>query len=137
MYRFYFSPVVQIHTTTPVIIMAITQESQLISFQPQGRLDVDGGAVLKQEMDKFVPQSGDLWVIDLAAVDFIDSSGLGYLVQGVKAARQNGCRLVLCNVKSTVKLIFELTQLDTVFEIFATYEEVLTKVKGDNPAVAA
>lgn len=109
----------------------------MISFKPQGRLDLDGGLALRQEMDKFVPQNGDLWVIDLASVDFIDSSGLGALVTGVKSARQNNCRLVLCNVKATVRLIFELTQLDTVFEIFDTYEDMLTKVNGGDKAVAA
>ena len=117
--------------------MAITQGCQLILFQPQGRLDLQGGMTLGEQMADLAPQRDDLWVIDLAAVDFMDSSGLVALVTGLKAARQSGCRLVLCNVQAPVRLIFELTQLDLVFEIFDTYEDILTIVNGDSLVVAA
>ncbi|MGH8001345.1 MAG: STAS domain-containing protein, partial [Brasilonema sp.] len=46
----------------------------------------------------------------------------------LKSARQSGCRLVLCNVQSSVRLVLELTQLDSVFEIFHTYEDIFTVV---------
>jgi anti-anti-sigma factor len=74
------------------------------------------------------PQHHQLWVIDLSEVDFMDSSGLVPLVKGLTSARQSGCRLVLCNVKAPVKLILELTQLDSVFEIFQNYEDIFAPV---------
>lgn len=114
----------------PVKIMALTQECQLIVLQPQGRLDLQGGMALEKQLAGLVPQRHDLWVIDLAQVDFMDSSGLVALVTGLKAARQSGCRLVLCNVQPPVRLIFELTQLDSVFEIFENYDAVLTTVNA-------
>ena len=97
-------------------------------LQPKGRLDLQGGKLLGQQLANLVPKFCDLWVIDLAQVDFMDSSGLVALVTGLKAARESGCRLVLCNVQPPVRLIFELTQLDSVFEIFESYEAVLTTV---------
>lgn len=109
--------------------MSVTQECQLIVLQPQGRLDLQGGMALGEQIAGLVPQRHDLWVINLAKADFMDSSGLVALVTGLKAARQSGCRLVLCNVQAPVRLIFELTQLDSVFEIFDTYDAVLTTVK--------
>lgn len=110
--------------------MALTQELQLILLQPQGRLDLQGGKALEKQMAGLVPQRHDLWVFDLASVDFMDSSGLVALVTGLKAARKSGCRLVFCNVQAPVRLIFELTQLDSVFEIFETYDAVLTTVNA-------
>jgi len=110
--------------------MALTQGYRMIVLQPQGRLDLQGGEVLGQQLSSLVPQRQDLWVIDLAKVDFMDSSGLVSLVTGLKAARQSGCCLVLCNVQAHVRLIFELTQLDSVFEIFESYDAVLTEVKA-------
>lgn len=106
--------------------MTLTSECQVILFKPSGRIDVQGGMVLSEKMAAVVPQHNQLWVIDLVEVDFMDSSGLVALVKGLKAAHQSGCRLVLCNVQAPVRLVLELTQLDSVFEIFNTYEDILS-----------
>jgi anti-sigma B factor antagonist len=106
--------------------MILTQEHQLILFKPQGSVDLQAGQALSEQMAKINPQPHQLWVIDLAEVDFMDSSGLVPLINGLKAARKSGCRLVLCNVQAPVRLILELTQLDSVFEIFDSYEQVVS-----------
>ncbi|GAB1544938.1 hypothetical protein NUACC21_76140 [Scytonema sp. NUACC21] len=112
--------------------MTITTDCQVILFKPEGRLDLQGGVALSEKMAAVVPQCNQLWVIDLARVDFMDSSGLVSLVKGLKEARQSGCRLVLCNVQAAVRLILELTQLDLVFEIFSTYEDIFTDAKEES-----
>jgi anti-sigma B factor antagonist len=117
--------------------MTPTQELQVILFKPQASIDLEGGMALSEQMSGIVPQSDQLWVIDLAEVNFMDSSGLVPLVKGLKAARQSGCRLVLCNVQAPVRLILELTQLDTVFEIFDTYEDISTTFRDDSLMLAA
>ncbi len=122
-------------STILVKIMTLTQERQVILFKPQGRIDLQGGMALSEKMIKVVPESNQLWIIDLVAVDFMDSCGLVPLVKGLKAARQSGCRLVICNVQAPVRLILELTQLDSVFEIFNTYEEILSLVNYDSLVV--
>lgn len=107
-----------------------TQECQLIVLQSQGDLDLEGSKTLEKQLAGLIPQPQALWVIDLAKVDFMDSAGLVALVTGLKAARKSGCRLVLCNVQDHVRLIFELTQLDSVFEIFESYDAVLSAVNA-------
>ncbi|MEA5616297.1 STAS domain-containing protein [Cronbergia sp. UHCC 0137] len=105
--------------------MTLTQERKVILFKPQGSIDLDRGTALSEQMIGVNTQEQQLWVIDLAEVDFMDSSGLVPLVELLKTARENSCRLVLCNVQTPVRLIFELTQLDSVFEIFNSYEDIL------------
>ena len=105
----------------------ITQERQPIVLQPQGRLDSQGGKALRQHLNASIPHRNQLWIIDLAQVDFMDSAGLVALVTGLKAPLRNGCRLVLCNVQAPVRLVLELTQLDRVFEIFESYDDVLAE----------
>jgi anti-sigma B factor antagonist len=117
--------------------MTLTTERQVILFKPQGRIDLQGGIALSEKMAEVVPQENQLWVIDLAQVDFMDSSGLFPLVTGLKEARRSGCRLVICNVQAPVRLVLELTQLDSVFEMFNTYEEILVTVKDNNLVLAA
>ncbi|NJL81279.1 MAG: STAS domain-containing protein [Richelia sp. RM2_1_2] len=105
--------------------MTFTIERLVILFQPEGPMDLQGGNTLSEKINQVVPQPGQFWVIDLSKVDFMDSSGLVGLVKGLKTARQSNCRLVLCNVTAPVRLVLELTHLDSVFEIFNTYEDVL------------
>ena len=108
--------------------MAHTQECQLIVLQPQGHLDLQHCTSLEKQMDSLIPRPYNLLVIDLAQVDFMDSYGLIVLVKGLKAARQSSCRLVLCNLQASVRLVFELSQMDLVFEIFESYDAFLTTV---------
>ncbi|MBD2664743.1 stage II sporulation protein [Richelia sinica FACHB-800] len=117
--------------------MTLTQEPQVIFFKPQGSIDLHGGMVLSEQMSKAKPQPHQLWVIDLSEVEFMDSSGLVPLVKGLTVARQVGCRLVLCNVKAPVRLILELSQLDSVFEIFDSYEEIFASTQGASLQLAS
>jgi anti-sigma B factor antagonist len=117
--------------------MTLTQERQVILFKPQGSIDLDSGTILSEQMAAIEPQHHQLWVIDLSEVDFMDSSGLVPLVKGLTSARQSGCRLVLCNVKAPVKLILELTQLDSVFEIFQNYEDIFTSPSDKQSLLAS
>jgi anti-sigma B factor antagonist len=54
----------------------------------------------------------------LTNVAFIDSSGLGALISGLKALRANGGDLVLCSMSRQVRTVFEITRLLRVFEVF-------------------
>jgi anti-sigma B factor antagonist len=61
-------------------------------------------------------------VVNLAQVSFMDSTALSTLVHGMKRARELGGDLRLCGLQQPVRMIFEMTRLDQVFEIF-THEE--------------
>ncbi|MEA5575012.1 STAS domain-containing protein [Anabaena sp. UHCC 0451] len=116
--------------------MTLTQERQVILFKPQGSIDLQVGKSLSEQMAGVIPQPDQLWVIDLAEVEFMDSSGLVPLVQALKTVRQSGCRLVLCNVQAPVRLILELTHLDSVFEIVNDYQDILSEINGQSLVTA-
>lgn len=59
-------------------------------------------------LDKFVEESPKHFILDLSQIDFIDSSGLGALVQLVKKVQNNGGTLQIVTnprVTQTVKLV--------------------------------
>ncbi|MEG4498584.1 STAS domain-containing protein [Microcoleus sp. F10-C6] len=117
-----------------ITAMEFANFNQHIVLQPHNCLDSQAGSILQQQLAEIVPECHKLWVIDMTAVDFIDSSGLCALVGGLNAARHRGCRLVICNLSATVKLIFEITQLDQLFEIFDSFEQVIST---ETPALVA
>ena len=88
---------------------------KFIVLQPQGRFDMQYGNVLEKQMADVIPQIHYFLVIDLDQVGFMDSSGLTTLVTGLATARSRGCRLVICNLQASIRMIFELTQLDSIF----------------------
>ena len=112
--------------------MNVTQEVQIVQFKPEGSIDLQGGITLKSQMMEIVPKPNQLWIIDLLSVSFMDSSGLISLIQGLRFAQQNGCRLIICNLQAPVRLILELTQLDSVFEIYHTYEDAMMTIEHQN-----
>ncbi len=64
-------------------------------------------------------------VIDLSALNFIDSAGLGALLAAFKTAGAAGGRLALCGLSEPVRSIFELTRLHRVFNIFDNREDAV------------
>jgi anti-sigma B factor antagonist len=89
------------------------------------RLDAHNSGDLKAQMLKLFEEGKNSLVIDLQAVRFVDSSGLGALVSGFKNASSRNGNLKLSGLQLQVKSMFELTRLHRVFEIFSDVEEAL------------
>jgi anti-sigma B factor antagonist len=87
------------------------------------RMDAHNSGDLKEQMLQLFDEGKCSLVIDLSAVRFIDSSGLGALVSGFKNASAREGSLKLCCLQPQVRSMFELTRLHRVFEIFSTQDE--------------
>jgi anti-sigma B factor antagonist len=61
-------------------------------------------------------------VVDMAETTFVDSSGLGALIAGLKYARQAGGDLRVARPTAEVVAVFELTNLDSVLRARDTVE---------------
>ncbi|HEY9795195.1 MAG TPA: STAS domain-containing protein [Leptolyngbyaceae cyanobacterium] len=91
--------------------------------QPSGILDGTKAGQFRQEISNLVESNVDIVLIDFRDVTFMDSSGLGALVLALKTVRAAGGKLFICSVNEQIKMLFELTSMDRVFEIFPTREE--------------
>ena len=80
------------------------------------------GDELVEVLDRATPP--DL-LIDLKRVEFLSSSVLGKLIRLLKRARQCDGRLRLCSIRPSIFEVFEITQLDKVFEIYSDADEAL------------
>ena len=63
--------------------------------------------------------------LNLKAVRYIDSSGIATLVEGLKATRETGTRLILYGLSTSVREVMQLSRLQKLFEIFDTEEQAL------------
>ena len=65
-------------------------------------------------------------VLNLKAVEYVDSSGVASLVEGLKASRDMGSRLILFGLNSAVREVLQLSKLLRIFEIAETEEQAVT-----------
>ncbi len=91
--------------------------------QPSGILDGTKAGHFRQEISNLVESGVDIVLIDFQDVTFMDSSGLGALVLALKTVRAAGGKLFICSVNEQIKMLFELTSMDRVFEIFPSRED--------------
>jgi anti-sigma B factor antagonist len=66
-------------------------------------------------------------LVDFTSTGYIDSSGLGALVSLAKKLREVGGELRLAGLNEDLRTLFELTKLDTLFDITATPDEALKR----------
>jgi len=91
-----------------------------------GEIDLHKSALLQQKLLEVLDQKPDRMIINLADVSYMDSSGVASLVKLLSRTRKNGISLALAAPTKKVKAIFEITRLDSVFDIFDSEEEALT-----------
>jgi anti-sigma B factor antagonist len=96
-----------------------------------GRLDTYTAPPVRQWLEEMTSNGPAMIVVNLEKVNFLDSTGLATLVQGMKRCRQTTGDLRLCNLQQPVRLIFELTRLDKAFEIYPGEEEAIEAFKVD------
>jgi len=80
-----------------------------------GEVDIATVGQFLAEADTCLDDGADVCEIDLGAVTFIDSSGLGALVRIRNTARDRGKSVVLTNVPASVNRLFEVTGLADAF----------------------
>lgn len=64
--------------------------------------------------------------LNLKNVRYIDSSGIASLVEGLKASRDRGSRMILYGLSAAVREVMELSRLQKIFEIYENEEQALS-----------
>ena len=91
----------------------------------EGRFDTYTSPPIKAWLESALNAEPPQIVINLAGVNFVDSTAMATLVQGMKRCREVNGDLRLCELQQPVRMIFELTRLDRAFEIFAAEDEAI------------
>ncbi len=92
---------------------------ELAILEPSGYITAANAAEFQQELAQAVSShKNSMFLVDMSKVEFLDSAGLMALVSVYSLAKSLDKRFSLCSVEPSVRIIFELTQLDKAFEIF-------------------
>jgi anti-sigma B factor antagonist len=104
-------------------------EGGRVIVEAAGEIDVYTAPKLREQLAQLVDAGKYDIVVDLQKVEFLDSTGLGVLVGGLKRVRQHeGTLRLVCNQERILK-IFRITGLTKVFPI---YDDAATAVAADD-----
>ena len=102
------------------------QGDEIVVISPMGRLDITTAWQFRLKLQEAITEATPHILVNLSEVNFIDSSGLTSLVAGMRDADKINGSFRICNVHPEAKLVFEVTMMDSVFEIYETEEDALT-----------
>ena len=100
--------------------MSSTQlRTQFTTFRPEGFLSAANADEFLDRLTVEVKSSGgSALLVNMEAVEFMDSAGLMALIKAFRLAESLGQRFGICSLAPSVRIMFELTQLDKAFEIY-------------------
>lgn len=83
---------------------------------PSGVLNAESAAEFEQELISAMRAScDDELVVDMSKVESLDNAGLVSFMSALNVARAKSKRLSICSAPPSIRIVFELTQLDRVF----------------------
>lgn len=103
----------------------ISDSDGVVLVEVDGELIVGNREELKQSVLERVESGDRKFVVDFQESSYIDSSGLGALVSLSRKIREAGGELRLAGLNEDLRTLFELTKLDTLFQISESRELAL------------
>lgn len=97
-----------------------------------GRFDSESAPEVQRQLQTTFARDGSRIICNMADVDFVDSTALSTLVQARRQASEGQGDLYLCHLQQPARIIFELTRLDKVFDIFPDEQAALLAFMEDN-----
>ena len=106
-------------------VRRIGADGKIVVAEASGDIDLHRSSDFQEALLALLAEKPATIVVDLSAVSYMDSSGVASLVKLLARVRRDGVGLKLVGMTPRVRSVFEITRLDTVFEIFTTQEEAL------------
>lgn len=105
---------IEVQKVGDVNVLVVTEE----------RMNAPVSQALKEAVQGLLPQQK--LVVDLSRVSLVDSGGLGGLVSILKATSTANAQLLIFGLQKPVRVMFELTRMHKLFEIYNDLDECLS-----------
>lgn len=103
-----------------------------------GELDLSSAAAFKERVDQELRATGiPNLVLNLRALDFVDSTGLGAILGRMRQVTAGGGKMVLAAVPPKVLSMLEMAGLATLMPVARTEDDAFRLISGGGPAGGA
>lgn len=105
----------------------VRKSDDVIIVDFDGRLVLgDGDEILAAVIDELLAEDYRKILLNLGSVEYIDSNGLGELVQSLKLAQRFGATMKLLRPQDRVRKTLTLTKMLPLFEVYENEEEAVS-----------
>ena len=92
----------------------------------------EGTEMVRNTIRDLIAKGRPSILLNLAQVDFLDSSGIATLVNSYTYAREHGAQVKLLHLKSNIHDLLQITKLNTLFDIFEDEAPAIASFKKKN-----
>ena len=107
----------------------ISNHQDAAVIEVRGEVDLYTSPQVREAIVGVTRRRTPLVIVDLTGVDYMDSSGVATLVEGLQFCRGYGGAFRLVGLGETVRQVFRFAKLDTVFDICPSAGEALAAGK--------
>jgi anti-sigma B factor antagonist len=103
-----------------------------VMIEIEGDVDLYSSPQVRKTIIDLLQKKKSALFINLAGVNYMDSSGVATLVEGLQKIKKYGGSLYVYNLQGAVRDVFELSRLDKVFNIFNNEVEAFQAYNDKN-----
>ena len=103
-------------------------ENGTVIFSLADRVDAKSAPAIQQEMDKIIADSQGSILLDCNRITYVSSAGLRVFISIAKLLKVRQRKLALCGLAGNVSDVFAVSGFNSIFDIFATREEALSRL---------
>ena len=101
----------------------VTNQGDIHILELSGELDYHSSPELREKLTELTAKQAPKILVNLSGVDYMDSSGIATFVEAFQKTKRYQGRLILAELTPTVRGVFEIAKLDSIFEIAPTVAE--------------
>lgn len=103
--------------------ITVSKDRALPVLTLRGEIDMRSSPELRNHLLELVVNKPKRVILDLSGVGYMDSSGVGTMVELKRLVERGGGKVVLTGMQPRVRSVFEITKLDKFFTIANSVEE--------------
>jgi len=88
-----------------------------------GEVDLSNSSVVRKHLLQILEDNHSV-IVDFKSLDYIDSSGIATLVEGLNVAKKSGLDFIIAAANGAPKQVLELTRLNQVFTIVESVADI-------------
>ncbi|WP_144038736.1 STAS domain-containing protein [Geobacillus sp. 47C-IIb] len=101
-------------------------------FRREGaKCELNNVESFRQALEQLLAERADQLIVNMEAVNYINSAGLGMIADSVMAARAQQKELVVAGVKGSLAEIFRIVKFYSFMKLFATEKEAIDYLSGE------
>ena len=113
-----------------------TMKFRTVQHGPVSVIELEGNLMggpdattLNSKLHELIEAGKKNVVVDLGGVQFMNSSGLGQLIAGVRAMKNAGGNLKIANTSAKISALIKITKLTSIFETYDSVQKALESFK--------